>query len=292
MTTPMEFRILGPLEASCLGRPVRLGGPRPRSLLAALLLDAGRIVPLDRLVSAVWGEQLPGSARNQIAIHIHALRKAVKAAGRDTELIVTERVGYRLLTDGVWLDAHEARQQATAARRAERPEEASAALARALDLWRGPVLSEVDTTEIAAAARGLENARLDIAEEWADAELACGRTREAVARLSVLVEEHPLREGLRERLMLALWRSGRQADALETYRQGRRHLLDELGLEPGQALRDLQQAILAGPPVAETPSCGCWSCWTTRRRPRRYARCCPVRPAAAWWSPRGAGWRG
>ncbi|WP_166427292.1 AfsR/SARP family transcriptional regulator [Nonomuraea mesophila] len=248
----MEFRILGPLEASCLGRPVKLGGPRPRSLLAALLLDAGRIVPLDRLVSAVWGEHLPGSARNQIAIHIHALRKAVRAAGREAELIVTEQVGYRLLTDGVWLDAYEARQQAGAARRAERPEEASAALAKALDLWRGPVLSEIDSTEIAAAARGLENTRLDIAEEWADAELACGRAREVVGRLSVLVEEHPLREGLRERLMLALWRSGRQADALETYQQGRRRLLDELGLEPGQALRDLQQSILAGPPAAGT----------------------------------------
>ncbi|WP_165977029.1 AfsR/SARP family transcriptional regulator [Nonomuraea diastatica] len=248
----MEFRILGPLEASCLGRPIKLGGPRPRSLLAALLLDAGRIVPLDRLVTAIWGDRLPGSARNQVAIHVHTLRKAVKAAGRDAELIVTEQVGYRLLTDGVWLDAHEARQQAAAARRASRPEEASAALARALDLWRGPVLAEIDSTEIAAAARGLENARLDIAEEWADAELACGRPREAVARLAGLVEEHPLREGLRERLMLALWRSGRQADALENYRQGRRHLLDELGLEPGQALRDLQQAILAGPSPAGT----------------------------------------
>ncbi|MEO3886447.1 BTAD domain-containing putative transcriptional regulator [Nonomuraea sp. B5E05] len=250
MTTQMEFRILGPLEASCLGRPVKLGGPRPRSLLAALLLDAGRIVPLDRLVTAIWGDRLPGSARNQVAIHVHTLRKAVKTAGRDAELITTERVGYRLLTDDVWLDMHEARQQAAAARRASRPEEASATLARALDLWRGPVLAEIDTTEIAAAARGLENARLDIAEEWADAELACGRPREAVARLAALVEEHPLREGLRERLMLALWRSGRQADALESYRQGRRHLLDELGLEPGQALRDLQQAILAGPPPA------------------------------------------
>ncbi|MEO3795140.1 BTAD domain-containing putative transcriptional regulator [Nonomuraea sp. B10E15] len=252
MTTQMEFRILGPLEASCLGRPVKLGGPRPRSLLAALLLDAGRIVPLDRLVTAIWGDRLPGSARNQVAIHVHTLRKAVRAAGRDAELITTERVGYRLLTDDVWLDAHEARQQAAAARRASRPEEASATLARALDLWRGPVLAEIDTTEIAAAARGLENARLDIAEEWADAELACGRPREAVARLAGLVEEHPLREGLRERLMLALWRSGRQADALESYQQGRRHLLDELGLEPGQALRDLQQAILAGPPPAGT----------------------------------------
>ncbi|MEO3834155.1 BTAD domain-containing putative transcriptional regulator [Nonomuraea sp. B10E8] len=246
----MEFRILGPLEASCLGRPVKLGGPRPRSLLAALLLDAGRIVPLDRLVTAIWGDRLPGSARNQVAIHVHTLRKAVKAAGWDAELITTERVGYRLLTDDVWLDAHEARQQAAAARRASRPEEASATLARALDLWRGPVLAEIDTTEIAAAARGLENSRLDIAEEWADAELACGRPREAVARLAGLVEEHPLREGLRERLMLALWRSGRQADALESYQQGRRHLLDELGLEPGQALRALQQAILAGPPPA------------------------------------------
>ncbi|MFF3665857.1 AfsR/SARP family transcriptional regulator [Microtetraspora malaysiensis] len=254
MTTHIEFRVLGPLEVGVRGRPVRLGGPRQRSLLAALLLDAGRVVSVDRLAAAVWGERLPESVRTQIPIHVHALRKAFKAAGCGVQVIVTEQAGYRLRTDGVWLDTREAEEQAGAARRAAaagQSEQAAAMLGRVLGLWRGPVLAEIDTTEIAAVARGLEDARLGIAEEWAEAELACGRPREVVTRLAGLVEEHPLREGLRAQLMVALWHSGRQADALESYQQGREHLLEELGVEPGRGLRDVQQAILAGPPACE-----------------------------------------
>ncbi|MEU0567444.1 BTAD domain-containing putative transcriptional regulator [Nonomuraea sp. NPDC005983] len=254
MTIHIEFRVLGPLEVGVLGRPVRLGGLRQRSLLAALLLDAGRVVSVDRLAAAVWGEHLPESVRTQIPIHVHGLRKAFKAAGCGVPVIVTEQAGYRLRTDGVWLDMREAEEQAAAARRAAaagNSEQAAAMLGRVLGLWQGPVLAEIDTTEIAAVARGLEDARLGIAEEWAEAELACGRPREVVARLAGLVEDHPLREGLRAQLMLALWHSGRQADALESYQQGRKHLLDELGLEPGRGLREVQQAILAGPPAGD-----------------------------------------
>ncbi|QFY13412.1 hypothetical protein GBF35_48745 [Nonomuraea phyllanthi] len=254
MTAHIEFRVLGPLEAGVRGRPVRLGGPRPRSLLAALLLDAGRVVSVDRLAAAVWGERLPDSVRTQIPIHVHALRKAFDAAGCGVPVIVTEQAGYRLSMDGVWLDMREAEEQAAEARKAAaagQGEQAAETLGRVLALWRGPVLAGIDTAEIAAAARGLEDVRLGIAEEWAEAEMACGRPREVVARLAAMVEDHPLREGLRARLMLALWHSGRQADALESYRQGRRHLRDELGLEPGSALREVQQAILAGPPAGD-----------------------------------------
>lgn len=250
MTGHMEFRVLGPLEAGCGGRPVRLGGLRQRSLLATLLLDAGRVVSADRLAAAVWGEYPPDSVRNQVAIHVHGLRKAFKVAGCDMEVIVTEPPGYRLCTDDVWLDTREAEEQAAAARAATaagQDEQAAAMLEQALKLWRGPVLAEFDTAEITGLARGLEDARLALAEKWAQAELACGRPQEVVGRLAALVEEHPLREGLRERLMLALWHSGRQAEALESYRQGRSHLSEELGLEPGRGLREIQQAILAGP---------------------------------------------
>ncbi|MFI9589511.1 AfsR/SARP family transcriptional regulator [Nonomuraea sp. NPDC052265] len=255
----MEFRVLGPLEVGVRGRPVRLGGLRQRSLLAALLLDAGRVVSVDRLAAAVWGERLPESVRTQVPIHVHGLRKAFKAAGCGVPVIVTEQAGYRLSTDGVWLDTREAEEQAAAARRAAaagRNEQAAAMLGRVLGLWRGPVLAEIDTTEIAAVARGLEDARLGIAEEWAEAALACGRPREVVARLAGLVEDHPLREGLRAQLMLALWHSGRQADALESFHQGRGHLLEELGLEPGRGLREVQQAILAGPSACDATEPG------------------------------------
>ncbi|MGW4793387.1 AfsR/SARP family transcriptional regulator [Nonomuraea sp. NPDC004297] len=254
MTIHIEFRVLGPLEVSVRGRPVRLGGLRQRSLLAALLLDAGRVVSIDQLAATIWGERLPDSVRTQIPIHVHGLRKAFKSAGCGVPVIVTEQAGYRLRTDGVWLDMREADEQASAARSASaagQREQAADGLGRVLGLWRGPVLAGIDTTEIATAARGLEDTRLAIAEEWAEAELACGRPREVVARLTRLVEDHPLREGLRAQLMLALWHAGRQADALETYQQGRRHLLDELGLEPGSGLRDVQQAILNGPPAEE-----------------------------------------
>ncbi|GGT11548.1 hypothetical protein GCM10010176_065300 [Nonomuraea spiralis] len=229
-------------------------GLRQRSLLAALLLDAGRVVSIDRLAAAVWGEHLPESVRTQIPIHVHGLRKAFKDAGCGVQVIVTEQAGYRLRTDGVWLDAREAEELAAAARKAAgagQSEQAAAMLGRVLGLWRGPVLAEIDTAEIAVVARGLEDARLSIAEEWAEAELACGRPREVVARLAGLVEDHPLREGLRAQLMLALWHSERQADALEIYQRGRRHLREELGVEPGRGLREVQRAILAGPPALD-----------------------------------------
>ncbi|RSN15542.1 transcriptional regulator [Nonomuraea sp. WAC 01424] len=254
MTAHIEFRVLGPLAVGVRDRPVRLRGLRQRSLLAALLLDAGRVVSVDRLAAAVWGEHLPDSVRTQISIHVHGLRKAFKDAGCGVQVIVTEQAGYRLHTDGVWLDTREAEELAAEARKAAAAglgEQAAAMLARVLGLWRGPVLGEIDTTEIATVARGLEDARLGIAEEWAEAELACGRPREVVARLAGLVEDHPLREGLRAQLMLALWHSERQADALESYQRGRRHLLEELGVEPGRGLREVQQAILAGPPACD-----------------------------------------
>ncbi|MDF5758951.1 BTAD domain-containing putative transcriptional regulator [Spongiactinospora sp. TRM90649] len=254
----MEVRILGPLDAVFDERPVRLGGLKQRALLAALALAAGREVPIERLAEAVWGHRPPGSVRAQVAIHVHGLRKTFKAAGCDTEVIVTGDGGYRLRTDGVRLDVREAERQAGEARaavEAGRTECAAVALGHVLAMWRGPVLTEFDTDAISAAAHRLEDMKLCVAEEWADLELARGRHREVIGRLAGLVGDQPLREGLRERLMTALFRAGRQADALEVYQRGRQVLLDELGMEPGAALRAVHQAILRGspPPGRERP---------------------------------------
>ncbi|NUR89655.1 MAG: AfsR/SARP family transcriptional regulator, partial [Nonomuraea sp.] len=249
MTGLLEFRILGPLEAHVGGQLVRLGGARQRSLLAALLIEAGRTQSLDRLAHAVWADEQPESVRTQIAIRVHGLRKAFRAAGCDAPVIVTEKYGYRLATDVAWVDAEEAGALTTRARTlaaAGDVDDAATLYGRALALWRGSALAELDSAAITTAGRGLDDTRLEVAERWADLELARGRPREVVSRLAALVEEHPLREGLRERLMLALSRAGRQADALESYRQGRELLLEELGLEPGDGLREAHQAVLRG----------------------------------------------
>jgi DNA-binding SARP family transcriptional activator len=240
----MEFGILGPLEVVHDGRRLPVSRPREQRVLAALLLDAGRVVPLDRLIDAVFDERPPGTAAKQVRNCVSALRQRFAAEG----LLVTTPIGYTIRIGAEDLDATVFGHRLVHARRAAdagRLDEAVASARAALALWRGPALAGIGGRRIEAAAAGLNDQRLTALEECLSYELARGRGAELVAELSELVAEYPLRERPRAQLMIALYRAGRRADALESYRQGRQILVDELGLEPGPALRDLERAILA-----------------------------------------------
>ncbi|WP_116024384.1 AfsR/SARP family transcriptional regulator [Thermomonospora umbrina] len=239
----MELRILGPVQAVSGGRAVELGGRRARLVLAALSLDPGRVVSVDRLMAAVWGDRPPASARTQIAGSVSRLRRAL----RDPGAVETAHPGYRLPVDAVRLDSREAERLVTRAREAAasaRPDEAAGMFRAALALWRGPVLAGLDSPALAPAALRWEELRLAAVEEAAELDVALDRSREVVAELMPLVAEHPFRERLRALLMTALHREGRQAEALALYRDGRRILDEDLGLEPGRELRRLHDAIL------------------------------------------------
>lgn len=235
------FSILGPLEVTVGGRVIHLGGPRARGTLAALLLAESRIVPAERLVDQVWGQDPPPSVRNQVIIAVSVLRRALHAAGAEPGLIETVEAGYRLRAPH--LDARQVEADLALARQAP-PQQAAALMRGALDLWRGRVLAGIDGPGLRAAAEHWEELRLTTLEDWADNELQLGRHQDAARELGPLVEEHPLRERARALFMVALHRSGRQAAALEVYEQGRAVLVEELGLEPGQALRETHRAIL------------------------------------------------
>jgi predicted ATPase/DNA-binding SARP family transcriptional activator len=236
------FRILGPLEVEGAGV---LGGPQQHALLRRLLLSANRVVSVDRLVDAVWGESAPEHALEALQVYVSRLRKAVPDG---SARIRWEQGGYRIAVEEGELDALRFGQLVTQGRSllsSGENEAASAAFAEALDLWRGPL--ERDGSDDAELARLVELRTIAL-EERIEADLALGRHRELVPQLEALVVEEPLRERLRRQLMLALYRCGRQADALAAYREARRTLLDELGLEPSAELRELEAAMLRQDP--------------------------------------------
>src|SRR5919204_1193315 len=257
----MEFRLLGPLEVLDAGRDVAITAGKRRALLTLLLLHRNAVVPADRLIEELWSGRPPPTAANSLQVHVSQLRKElVAAAGTDEAALLTRAGGYVLEVPNDSVDIARFEDAVAAGEHAladGRPADAAARLRDALELWRGPPL--VDFTYEAFAqdeiAR-LEELRLVALEERIDADLALGRHRRVVAELEALVAAHPLRERLRGQLMLALYRCGRKADALETYRDGRRRSVDELGLEPGPALRELEARILddsddlAAPPRA------------------------------------------
>jgi class 3 adenylate cyclase/DNA-binding SARP family transcriptional activator len=235
----VEFAILGPLEARSSGEPVSLGGPKQRALLAMLLLEAGRVVSLDRLVEALWSGAPPPTAVATLQNFVAQLRKAL-----GPEVIETRPPGYLIRLVSEQLDLARVRSLIDAARASE-PMRRAALLDDALAFWRGEPLAEFryETFAQEEIAR-LEEFHLTLAEERAEAKLAIGAHAEMVAELEGLVRAHPLRERLRAQLMLALYRSGRQAQALETYREGRELLVEELGLEPSPLLRGVHASIL------------------------------------------------
>jgi DNA-binding SARP family transcriptional activator len=242
----VEFRILGPLDVLADGQQVSLGGSKQRALLASLLLHANNVVSRDRLIDELWGASPPETVSTALQVHVSQLRKAL---GRDR--ILTQPPGYLIrVRDGeLDLDRFE---QLVAAARAEEPVQAARLLCDALALWRGAPLSELGDFAPAERAR-LEEQRLAALEQRIQADLALGRHAELVPELEGLVREHRQRERLRGQLMLALYRCGRQADALEVYRSGRRLLDEELGLKPDDELQRLEKAILNHDPSLASP---------------------------------------
>jgi len=237
----VEFAILGPLEAREVAgsEPIPLGGPKQRALLAMLLLEAGRVVSLDRLIEALWESNPPATAVASLQNFVAQLRKAL-----GPDVIETRSPGYLVRLGPEQLDLARVRSLVDAARASE-PVQRAALLDDALALWRGEPLAEFryETFAREEIAR-LEEFHLTLVEERAEAKLAIGAHAAVVSELEALVRTHPLRERLRAQLMLALYRSGRQAQALEVYREGRELLVEELGLEPSPLLRSVHASIL------------------------------------------------
>jgi class 3 adenylate cyclase/DNA-binding winged helix-turn-helix (wHTH) protein len=241
----MDFRILGPLEVVDEGRAIPLGGAKQRALLALFLVHANETLTTDRLIDELWGESPPANAAKTLQMQISRLRKALAAA----DLVVTRERGYEFRLDPEQLDSHRFERLAdegTGALTEGRPEAAAAALEEALTLWRDAPLADLSYERFAQGeiAR-LEDVRVGALEQLIDAKVALGRHAEVIAQLEVLIAEHPYRERLRAQLMLALYRCDRQADALQAYQDARRELVEELGIEPGERLRELERAILA-----------------------------------------------
>ncbi len=265
LLTRMDFRILGPLEALDEGRQVTLGGSKQRVLLAVLLLHANETLSTDRLIEELWGEHPPATAAKTVQVHISRLRKALgaQASNGSRGAVVTREHGYELDIDPERLDANRFERlvaEGSAALAGGRPEAAASVLEGALSLWRGAPLGELAYEPFAQPqiAR-LDDLRLAALEQLIDAKLALADHAEVLGRLETLIAEHPYRERLRAQLMLALYRSDRQADALQAYQDARRTLVEELGIEPGERLRDLERAILAQDPelqlaAAEQPA--------------------------------------
>ncbi|MGW4383314.1 BTAD domain-containing putative transcriptional regulator [Kitasatospora sp. NPDC004531] len=249
----MEYLVLGALETRQGGVLVDVRGMRQQRLLALLLLNAGRVVPMDFLVDELW-EDPPPSARPQVHNAIRDLRR-VLAAGEHR--LVTVDVGYRLAVPEDAVDAHRFTRQVREARAAERDgrfPEAIRLLQAAVDLWRGEAFAGIHCPAVTSAAVKLNEQRLTALEDLMALRLKVGETSSLVGELTALLAEYPLRDSLRRSLMTALCRSGRQAHALAVYDEGRRFLADELGLEPSPQLRALQAEILADAPgVHDTP---------------------------------------
>ncbi|MFB4262199.1 BTAD domain-containing putative transcriptional regulator [Nonomuraea sp. GTA35] len=241
----MEFRLLGPVEVWDGGQRVPLGGPKPRALLASLLLNPGRVVSVDRLVDLIWSDRAPDTARELVQTYVSALRRRLRA-----EVIVTRPPGYLLHLNGARSDLQVFERFVADGRLAAekgRHEEAEQALRAAEALWRGPALGGIGETLQAEAAR-LEELRLAVVEERIAAELLLDRHGDLVAELTALVAAHPMRERIRAQLMTTLYRLGRSAEALAVFDDGRAKLAEELGLDPGPELRAVQEAVLRGDP--------------------------------------------
>jgi DNA-binding SARP family transcriptional activator len=240
MSGRIEYRLLGPLDVR-IDVPVAVGGPKQRALLALLLLSANRVVSRDRLIEEVFAGERGASAR-RLNVHISRLRRVVGAR------LLTRVPGYLLQVGPGELDLHVFEQSLADGRRAlerEDVESAAALLGEALALWRGRPLADLEFEPFARLeAERLDELRLSAVEDRIEVELALGRHGALVPELETLVAEHALHERLRGQLMLALYRSGRQAEALAVYRAGRALLVDELALEPSPRLKELEQAIL------------------------------------------------
>jgi DNA-binding SARP family transcriptional activator len=253
----MEYRILGPTEVLDRGRRLPLPSGRGRALLALLLLHAGEPVSADRLIDELWGEDPPPTARTVVhglVSRLRGLLEPTRAKAQPGALLQRFGSGYRFAIEPEAVDAHRFKRLIDESRGA--PEEVRAAkLSAALSLWRGPALADFVYQPFAQRAiSALDDLRIQAMEDRIEADLALGRAADLVPELEQLIHDHPFRERLRGSLMLALYRSGRQADALQAYRDARSLLVEELGLEPGPALRELEIAILRQDPALDVTS--------------------------------------
>lgn len=246
MTASVGFRVLGSLEVFKDRAILAIRAPRQQALLAVLALEANHVVPVSRLVDTIWGEHPPATARCQVQICISSLRKLIRHLASD-EIIVTHASGYQLCAAPETVDAIRFEQlvaQGRSAAEEHRLGDAVRDLRAALDLWHGPAAAGIDSQVVQIAATRLNEQRLAATEACITLELQLGRHTEVIAELTMLVAENPLREKLRALQMLALYRAGRQADALEAYRSVRTVFVAELGIEPGKELRQLMLAVL------------------------------------------------
>jgi DNA-binding SARP family transcriptional activator/class 3 adenylate cyclase len=251
----LEFRLLGPLEARLDDQAIALGGARQRALVALLLLRANEVVSRDRLVEDLWRDHAPETASNALAALVTRLRRVLPA-----DVLVTKPGGYSIEIEPDSIDAHRFERLVDDGRRALAADaygEASDRLSDALSLWRGSPLADFAYEPFAEPAiLRLEELRITALESRIDADLALGRHGDLIGEVQSLVTQHPLRERLRGQLMLALYRSGRQAEALETYREARATLLEELGIDPSPALQELERAILLQDESVAAPTPG------------------------------------
>ena len=254
----MEIRLLGEIEASEDGIPLPLGGPRQRAVLADLALHAGHVVSAGQLVEDLWGNQQPATAKPTLESYVYRLRHVLGTSGTGGTPLVTRPTGYLLDTAPERVDVWQFRDLASRGRAALEQGDAAAAvtlLRTAIGLWRGPALAGIQEAAFGPpAAQRLEEERLTAMENLVEARLALGQHRELVPELETLIGESPYRERFHARLMLALYRSGRQADALAAYGRARALLAGELGVEPGRELRELHHAVLLQAPELEPGS--------------------------------------
>jgi DNA-binding SARP family transcriptional activator len=254
----LDFRLLGSLEVFEGARSVVIGSGKRRSLLALLLLHGNEVLSADRLIDELWGEDPPPTAAKGLQVYVSQLRKELQNGADRDGVLVTRANGYVLVLGPDDVDVHRFERSVDAGERALAAGEldhAAQRLRQGLALWRGPALADFTYEPFAQPeiAR-LDELRLVAVEQRIEADLALGRHAQLVGELEGLVREHPMRERIRGQLMLALYRCGRQAEALETYRDGRRHMNDELGLELGPELRELEAKILAQSPELAAPA--------------------------------------
>jgi DNA-binding SARP family transcriptional activator len=252
----VKFKILGPLEIAVGPERLEPGGTRQQIAIAMLLLSADRVVTTDRLLEAIYGEDLPPTCRSQAQISISSLRRLLAPYSREP-IISTQAHGYVIRVDSERLDSLQFKElvnAARSARAANQPDQAVGFYRDALRLWRGPALDGLDSHLVRVVASRLDEQRIAVNEDRINLELELGRHRELVGEITELVEEFPLRGQLRGQLMLALYRSERTAEALQVYRQGRRTMIGELGIEPSERLQHLEHAILTSDPALDPPA--------------------------------------
>lgn len=252
MSTHHQFSVLGPLVVQGAHGPVRLGGNRQRILLTLLLLEANRVIGVGRLIEAIWREAPPATVRSQLRICVSGLRRLLSAAGVAAQ-IETHPSGYLIRVPRAHLDLSHFEDLLSRARAEARssPEDAVVLFQQALQLWQGPVGAGLDSELLETVALKVNEDRLSAIEDHIELELALGRHRQVLGELTRHVTENPFQESLCLQLMLALYRSGRTAEALSVYRDTRRRLARELGLEPSEKLRVMERMILDGRSAGE-----------------------------------------